>query len=150
MIENKTSIILTNPKYDYNVAGAIRAVACFGYDQIIYTGNRANTSRGRKFRLPREERLKAFQHVNVINDDYPFDFFNKDLPKVAVEIRDNSESLYNFIHPKEAVYVFGPEDGSIKQTFLQYCHRFVYIPTYECLNLVATINIVLYDRNKKL
>jgi tRNA C32,U32 (ribose-2'-O)-methylase TrmJ len=71
------------------------------------------------------------------------------LEPVAVEVRDAAESLPHFVHPANAVYVFGPEDGSLARGDLTACHRFVRIPSRGCLNLAAAVNIVLYDRRAK-
>jgi tRNA(Leu) C34 or U34 (ribose-2'-O)-methylase TrmL len=64
-------------------------------------------------------------------------------------VRPNSESLIEFEHPSDAVYVFGPEDGSLDRAVLGQCHRFVTIPTRHCTNLAAAIYTVLYDRHAK-
>jgi tRNA C32,U32 (ribose-2'-O)-methylase TrmJ len=53
------------------------------------------------------------------------------------------------VNPK-ALYIFGPEDGSIPQSVLKECHRFVVIPTKHCVNLAAAVYLVLYDRQVKL
>jgi tRNA(Leu) C34 or U34 (ribose-2'-O)-methylase TrmL len=71
------------------------------------------------------------------------------LTPVAVEARRASESLHAFVHPDRALYVFGPEDGSISRGVLRACHRFVRIPSDGPLNLAAAINVVLYDRTLK-
>jgi tRNA(Leu) C34 or U34 (ribose-2'-O)-methylase TrmL len=55
----------------------------------------------------------------------------------------------DFEHPENALYVFGPEDGSLPKTVRLLCHRFVVIPTHHCLNLAAAVNVVLYDRRLK-
>ncbi len=68
---------------------------------------------------------------------------------VAVELRKNAEMLPHFVHPEKALYVFGPEDGSIDQVLLRHCHRFVVIPTAHCVNLAAAVYIILYDRMVK-
>jgi tRNA(Leu) C34 or U34 (ribose-2'-O)-methylase TrmL len=54
--------------------------------------------------------------------------------------------LHEFSHPDNGYYIFGPEDGSIEQRILNQADAVVYIPTQGCLNLAATVNIVLYDR----
>jgi tRNA(Leu) C34 or U34 (ribose-2'-O)-methylase TrmL len=72
---------------------------------------------------------------------------------VAVELRPGSESLVDFIHPEAAtppVYVFGPEDGSLSGPVVKRCHRFVVIPSFECLNLATSVATVLYDRMAKM
>ena len=100
-------------------------------------------------RLPREERLKGYKDVELRQFDYPFEHFDRTVTPVAIELVDNSECLMDFEHPENAVYVFGPEDGSIPQVMRQHCHRFVKIPTRHCTNLAAAVYIVMYDRAYK-
>ena len=142
------SIILCNPKYPANVGAAVRACSCFGAHQVWWTGNRVKVEDGQ--RLPREERMKGYKDVEMRQFDYPFEHFPKGVTPVAIELLENSECLLDFQHPENAVYVFGPEDGSIPQVLRQHCHRFVSIPTKHCTNLAAAVYIVLYDRALKL
>jgi tRNA(Leu) C34 or U34 (ribose-2'-O)-methylase TrmL len=144
------AVILENPKYPHNVGAAIRAASCFGIKQIWYSGNRMDAALMETYRkrLPREERMKGYKEVELIGYDYPFDVFKNAVP-VAVEIRKDFISLPDFNHPENAVYVFGPEDGSISKVFLKHCHHFVVIPSYHCLNLAAAVYTVLYDRTVK-
>lgn len=154
--KNRTpAIILTNPKYPHNLGAVIRACSCFGSDLVVFSGDRLLRSVGEKskkgkYRLPREERMKGYKNVDIVHDDYPFNRFFADVTPVAVEVRDNAEPLPTFIHPENPVYVFGPEDGSIPQVFLNHCHRFMVIPSPFCLNLAAAVNVVLYDRISKI
>jgi tRNA(Leu) C34 or U34 (ribose-2'-O)-methylase TrmL len=70
---------------------------------------------------------------------------------VCVEVGENAESLDEFVHPERAVYIFGPEDGSVPKGVRTICHRFVRIPTATRtpLNLAAAVNVTLYDRYVK-
>jgi len=99
-----------------------------------------------KKHLPREERMKGYKDVELRQFDYIFDEFEGIATPVAIELRQNAELLPQFEHPENALYVFGPEDGSIPQTYLRHCHRFVVIPTHYCVNLAAAVYLVLYDR----
>jgi tRNA C32,U32 (ribose-2'-O)-methylase TrmJ len=145
------AILLIDPKYAQNVGVAQRAASCYGVGQVWWTGNRVPISGdGKRFRLPREERMKEYESVKLFNTDYPFDEFDSDVVPVAIEVRKNSESLPDFIHPEKALYVFGPEDGGLTRVTLQHCQRFVVIPTAHCLNLAVAIGTVLYDRSMKL
>lgn len=137
------SIILCNPKYSANVGAAVRAASCFDAKQVWWTGNRFNLAEND--RLPREERMKGYKDVELRQFDQPFDHFPNAVP-VAIELLPNSENLVDFVHPENAVYVFGPEDGSIPPVVRRFCHRFVSIPSKHCLNLAAAVYIVLYDR----
>ena len=71
------------------------------------------------------------------------------LSKVAVELVEGATPLPNFVHPKDALYIFGPEDGSIEQEVVDQCDHVVYVPTVGCMNLAATVNVLLYDRLAK-
>ena len=141
------AVMLSNPKHARNLGAALRACSCFGIGQLWFTGNRVQLNG--KHRLPREERMKGYEDVELRQYDYIFDQFTDTVP-VAVELRPGSESLADFEHPKNALYVFGPEDGSLERVTLQHCHKFVTIPTRYCTNLAAAVYLVLYDRAVKL
>jgi len=68
---------------------------------------------------------------------------------VGVEIVDGAKPLPEFTHPDRAFYIFGPEDGSIKKDVLNQCRYVVKVPTCACMNLAATVNVILYDRMAK-
>lgn len=143
------SVLLTNPKYGHNVGAAIRASACYGLEQVWYTGSRINAELEARRRLPREERMKGYASVSLHNSDYPFDSFPSDVVPVAIEVNSSAQNLVDFVHPEHPLYVFGPEDGSIPSSVLRHCHAVVIIPTFHCLNLATAVATVLYDRKAK-
>jgi len=93
--------------------------------------------------------MKGYRDVELINTDYPFDRFDKDVPVIGIELTPSSSPLTWHEHSHEAIYVFGPEDGSITKTFRQHCHEIRYIPAKHCLSLAAAVYTVLYDRQHK-
>jgi tRNA(Leu) C34 or U34 (ribose-2'-O)-methylase TrmL len=143
------AVCLINPKYPHNVGNALRACSCFDARQLWWTGARVTLDVKRGERLPREERMKGYRDVEMVRDDRVFDRFGREVVPVAVELRPGAESLVDFDHPEHALYVFGPEDGSIPRWALPHCHRFIIIPTAHCLNLASAVNVVLYDRRCK-
>ena len=143
------AIVLVDPKFPHNVGAAVRAASCYGVGQVWFTGDRVHLVGERRFRLPREERMRGYQDVELRHSDQPFDAFDRAAVPIAVELRRNAESLIAFDHPDRAVYVFGPEDGSLDRAVLGLCHRFVVIPTRHCTNLSAAVYTVLYDRHAK-
>jgi tRNA(Leu) C34 or U34 (ribose-2'-O)-methylase TrmL len=156
--EGKTpAVILVNPHNDHNVAGALRACSAFGVNQLWVTGYRLSgeMSPKGKMRLPRELRMKLYEDVSVCYYDYPFDAYKgSGASLIAVEISPAAQSLTYFTHPRDAVYVFGPEDGSLSSVQNRHCTDFVQIPTKVapdgkpvCVNLAAAVNIVLADRH---
>lgn len=142
------AVLLINPKYPRNVGACIRALSCYGVKQLWYTGNRFKLDESE--RIPREERMKGYAEVDLIQYDYPFDQFPKGTVPIAIEVKPGSIQLPDFQHPENALYVFGPEDGGLEGKHLAFCHHIVSIPTRHCLNLSAAVYTVLYDRQCKL
>lgn len=149
------SVLLTDPKYPHNVGGALRACHLWGAEHLWWTGIRVDQpseglpKKGR--RLPREERMRQYRNVEFSRIRDPAEILSPDSVPVAIERRENAEGLAGFVHPENALYVFGPEDGSLGRPTLSWCHRFVCIPTAADgpLNLAAAVNVVLYDRHSK-
>jgi len=144
------SVVLINPKYPRNVGTIQRTCSCFDISQLWWTGKRVTLNPEKGERLPREERMRGYKDVTLLNYDKPLEQFPRGTTPVAIEVRPNCETLPTFVHPENPVYVFGPEDGSIPKQILRLCHRFVIVPTKHCLNLAMTVNVVLYDRMVKL
>jgi tRNA(Leu) C34 or U34 (ribose-2'-O)-methylase TrmL len=142
------AVALVNPKYPHNVGAAVRAASCYGARQVWFTGERVRLDGSKQHRLPREERMRGYREVEIRHGDYFFEAFEDAVP-VAVELREGSEPLITFEHPERALYVFGPEDGSLGRAVLGRCHRFVVIPARHCTNLSAAVYTVLYDRHAK-
>lgn len=144
------AVVLIDPKFPPNVAQAVRNASAFGVSQVWYSGQRVSLT-GR--RLPREERMKGYEGVTLINHDDPLTPLLAACPgavPVAIEVRPGSESLWDFEHPTGAVYVFGPEDGSLEGPVLKRCHRFVIIPSLHCLNLANSVCLTLGARARQL
>jgi len=134
------AIGLVGPKIEANVGGALRAADCYGASLIILEAPR--------FQHRSTNVTKAQRHIPLIVgpivDHRPYD-----CPLVAVEIIDGAKPLPLFDHPERAIYVFGPEDGSVPKHILSLAQHVVSIPTKYCMNLAATVNVVLFDRMTK-
>jgi len=143
------SVVLVNPKHPANLGQAWRACSGFGVEQLWFTGDRMFRACAGLTRLPREERMKGYKDVTVIHDDRFLDRFDSPVIPVCVEVMHGAEDLTTFAHPKNALYIFGPEDGSVPKWLHYHCHRFLGIPTDHCLNLAAAVCTILYDRRAK-
>lgn len=143
------AIGLVDPKFPHNVGAAVRAASCYGVRQVWFSGTRVRLSGSKRARLPREERMRGYQEVELRHAERFFDAFGSGVVPVAVELQRGAESLIEFDHPANALYVFGPEDGSLSRAMLGQCHRFVHIPTRHCANLASAVYTVLYDRHAK-
>lgn len=132
---------LINPKFDSNVGSAIRACGCYGAAAILIQGERYQKSK--------QDTQKAERHIPVFNVDSILSNIPLGATVVSVEISDKARSIFNFVHPESAVYIFGPEDGSIPKDVIDRSGVVVYIPTKFCLNLSQAVATVLYDRALK-
>jgi tRNA(Leu) C34 or U34 (ribose-2'-O)-methylase TrmL len=135
---------LSNPKSPSNVGAIMRAAGCYGAASVFYTGTRYD--RARDFVT---DTKKVHQDIPLIN----IDDLRKILPlgcvPVAVELVEGARALPEYTHPDRALYIFGAEDGSLSKEIRDWCEDVVYIPTNGCMNLAATVNVVLYDRLAK-
>jgi tRNA(Leu) C34 or U34 (ribose-2'-O)-methylase TrmL len=68
---------------------------------------------------------------------------------VCVELVEGAIPLPAYQHPGKALYIFGPEDGTIHQKVIDRADSVVFIPTIGSLNLAAAVNVMLYDRLAK-
>ena len=96
--------------------------------------------------------MRIYRHVEVetVDREVYRAVRKADVIPVAIEIGlHGSVPLPEFEHPHRALYVFGPEDGSICGRLRSVCHHFVEIPSRSCLNLSTAASIVLYDRLAK-
>jgi len=145
MSKTQLNVGLINPKSPANVGAVMRAAGCYQVDSVFYTGERYakaikfNTdTKNVKDKIP----LIAVEDITKRG--------SSDIKIVCVDLVEGSVPLPHFEHPDNALYVFGPEDGTIPQTIINQADSVVYIPTVGCMNLAATVNVLLYDRMVKL
>lgn len=145
MTTKPTAIIgLYNPKSPTNVGAVLRAAGCYDAAQVRYNGTRY--SRAVKFQTDTQNSKERIQLVEM--EDLTANVAD-DVEIVCVELVVGATALPHFTHPESAIYVFGPEDGSLPQEMVDKAHHVVYVPTHGCMNLAATVNVVLYDRMAK-
>ena len=68
---------------------------------------------------------------------------------MLVDLIPGATPLPDFVHPARAFYIFGPEDGTLDPALFAGVKRVVYVPTTGCMNLAASVNVILYDRLAK-
>lgn len=144
MSDTFVSIGLINPKSPENVGMVMRAAGCYAANQVFYTGERYN--RARQFFT---DTKNAHVTIPLNGVDDLIANIPENAKVIAIELIEGATPLMEFDHPDNAFYIFGPEDGSISQAVLDRCDHVVYIPTVGCMNLAATVNVVLYDRLAK-
>ncbi|APG27812.1 23S rRNA methyltransferase [Syntrophotalea acetylenivorans] len=144
MNESKITIGLSDPKSPSNVGAVMRAAGCFQADAVFYTGERY--VRAARFNTDTKDVSKKIPLTGVccLLEGVP-----KESKIICVELVEGAVPLPEYQHPDQAFYIFGPEDGTISQQVIDKADAVVYVPTIGCLNLAATVNVVLYDRISK-
>lgn len=136
------AILLDRPKFARNLSSVVRLAAAFGFSQVCYSGSRVDDELSNAKRLPREERMRYSGSVELINTDYPFDLYHS-VPVIGVDLLEGAIPMPDLQLPEVAVFVFGPEDGSICKAWRHHCHYITYIPTKHCLNLATAVSATL-------
>ena len=134
-----------NLKNGINLGAILRGAHNFGASMVFTVG--------RPYVRQASDTLKSYKHIPLLRflswEDYkesaPFAWI-----PVGVEITETAEGLPDFVHPKQAVYLLGPEDGSISNAALSMCKHIVRIPSRRCLNVAQAAVVVMYDRVAKL
>lgn len=138
------AIGLDNPKTPENIGGVLRACGCYGASLVVLGG-------------PRPERLanlktdtqKAWRHIPHILVGDVFDALPFGCVPVAVDLLEGAIPLPRYVHPERAFYIFGAEDRTLGREITGRCRESIVVPTAYCMNLAATVNVVLYDRMAK-
>ncbi|WP_290704703.1 RNA methyltransferase [Amphritea sp.] len=142
--EGSAAIALCNPKSPSNVGAVMRAAGCYGATAIYYTGTRFEHAA--KYHL---DTKNVNQKIPLTSVESFVELADKHQKLVCVELAEGAIPLPEFNHPDNALYIFGPEDGSIEQSIVNMADAVVYVPTVGCMNLAATVNVLLYDRMAK-
>ena len=104
---------------------------------------------GTRYQRARTDTQAAHRHMPFLTCDDLRSMIPYGAVPVAIDLIDGAQPLPGYTHPQSAFYVFGPEDGTLGPDVLAWCRDVVYVPTRHCMNLAATVNVVLYDRLTK-
>jgi tRNA(Leu) C34 or U34 (ribose-2'-O)-methylase TrmL len=139
--ESRVVVGLSDPKSPTNVGAVMRAAGCYGVDRVCYTGTRYD--RAAKFTTDTHNASQTIPLDRVESFDQ---CLSAGMKVVCVELVDGATALPVFEHPPQALYIFGPEDGTLSQAIIDQADAVVYVPTTGCMNLAASVNVLLYDR----
>ena len=148
MKNSHVSIGLINPKDAQNVGSVLRAIGCYQANDVYFTGTRyehALKHNTDTHNVALSSLISKVESMVEARDEH----MPVGTKIVCIELVEGAIPLPEYIHPENALYVFGPEDGNLKQAVVNSADEVVYIPTLGCMNLAATVNVLLYDRLAK-
>jgi len=138
-------LALWRSKTETNLGTAMRSAHCFGAAFVCTIGHR--------YFQQKSDTSKAWRHLPVYHyatDDEFFAHVPMGCEVVAVELLEKARPLPGFTHPESAIYLLGPEDGTLAPEMVSRCRSRVVIPgASKCLNVASAATIVLYDRIAK-
>lgn len=136
------AIGLNQPKNIINIGGVMRAAGCYQASMVAVSGTR--------YQKNAADTQSAHRHIPLVTcEDLRLVIPYGAVP-VAVDLIEGATSLVDYKHPESAFYIFGAEDQTLGENVLSFCRDVVYVPTAFCMNLAATVNVVLYDRAAKM
>lgn len=134
---------LQSPKIAANVGGVLRAAWAYGVAGVHIENARCGWVKDA------ENTPKAHRHMPVYFGASLLNALPVGCDLVVVDLVPDAETLMTFQHPARAMYVFGPEDGTVTESMVGRASFRVMVPMRGCMNLAAAVNVVLYDRMAK-
>lgn len=131
-------------KFEVNLGTLWRSAYNLGASFIFTIGKRYQHQHSDTTQSWRHIPLYSYRDVQDFRDHIPYG-----CPVVGIEIADEAEYLESFKHPARAIYLLGPEDGSLSRKAVEACHHLVRIDSKNCVNVAVAGSIVMYDRNQK-
>jgi len=132
---------VVNAKSSINYGTLFRSAYAFGVDLLFLIG--------RRFQKQSSDTVRAERHIPLFEYPTVEDFLAHrpyDCLLMGVEICKKSKNIRIVSHPERALYILGPEDGSLPEKIVEKCHVVIEIPSRHCFNVAVAGSIVLYDR----
>lgn len=136
-----SAIGLDRCKDPANLGGVLRAAGCYDASLVVLGGGRMGRYAS--------DTMRAYKHIPCLETESVMDAIPYGAIPVVVELCERAKPINRFTHPEAAYYIFGPEDGSVSKHIIDRAQCVIQIPTNRCMNLAATVNVVLFDRLMK-
>jgi tRNA G18 (ribose-2'-O)-methylase SpoU len=131
-------------KTETNVGSLFRSAVCFGANYVFTIG--------RRYSPQASDTPKSWKHIPLFHYSNKDEFLRNrpfDAELIGVEIVNGARDLANYCHPRNAIYLLGPEDGSIQRELLAQCNDIVKFDSKYCLNVACAGSVIMYDRQSK-
>lgn len=132
---------LDNPKNSNNIGSVLRAAGIYNAAGVYI--------RGQRYKKSNTDTMKHYRHLPLICVDDLHSIIPYDCIPVAVDLVEGAIPLPEYKHPERAFYIFGAEDATLGSRVLSWCKDRIYVPMDGCMNLAASVNVILYDRFAK-
>jgi tRNA G18 (ribose-2'-O)-methylase SpoU len=131
-----------NVKRTHNFGAVIRTARVFGANFVFSVGHRNPQEQSS---IHAELTVPHF-HFQTLDDFVGAIPVNAKL--VCVELTPGALDVRTYVHPPRAVYLLGPEHGTLPQGIMR-AHDTLILPGKYPLNVAMAATVVLYDRALK-
>ena len=135
---------IVNAKKEVNIGTLWRSAYCLGAEFVFTIGARYHHQCSDTMKVYRHIPYWRFEDMADFREHIPYD-----CQLVGIEILSDAMPLKRFCHPERAVYLLGPEDGTLPRDVLELCQHIVRFTSKHCVNVSVAGSIVLYDRASK-
>ncbi len=126
----------------HNAGSLYRTAHAFHADFVFAIAATPEVRKIGKIDTSQTQRHVPFYFCQTIQElPVPFD-----CELVGVELLDDADLLPDFHHPERAIYILGPEKGSLNPETVEKCQHLIKIPTKFCVNVGIAGALILYDR----
>ncbi len=147
-------IVTENVTNAPNIGSLFRTADAFGIQKLVLCGT--DIPMGRKM-TKTSRATENVVHFEILENPIQIlsDLKAKHHQIIALEITSNSQSLSNFVFPKDQpiVLVIGDENFGISEAVLELCDHVVHVDMYgqnSSMNVVQATSITLYEITKQL
>lgn len=132
---------IENAKTEYNVGGLWRSAQILGASFIFTIG--------RRYEKQSTDTTKTWRNIPLFKYD-TFEQFYANIPYscflVGVELTEKATEIERFWHPQRAIYLLGPEDGSISPAAQSKCQSMIKLPGTPCYNVAVAGSLIMFHR----
>lgn len=136
-------IAVWHPKHEVNIGTLWRSAMTYNASMLATVGSRYEKQASDTCKAPQSLPMFHYDDIDALIAGLP-----KGCPLVGVELDPRAESLTEFQHPRQALYLLGAEDHGLPSSVLDRCHYVIQIPTPAAwsLNVSVAGTLVMHDR----
>ena len=130
-----------NTKSPENMGSILRAAGCYKAAMVAFSGPRPARLKLNKWITDPQ---KNYRHIPTLWPNDLHEIIPCDCVPIAVDLTDDAISIIDYKHPERAFYIFGAEDMTLGSETTSWCRETIYIPTNRCMNLAATVKLMVF------
>lgn len=106
---------------------------------------------GRRYKKQGSDTCQAYRHIPLYQYETYEDFKKArpyDCQLIGIEFCEKSRPIKEFVHPQQAIYILGSEDGGLPNVVIEDCQHILELPSVRTpsYNVAVAGSLVMYNR----